>query len=160
MSRYRQYIIERLHYRDSVSFLGIGGATVSVLARRLVDTIGYDFVVIMVGGNDISNGVTIHTLMQGYEFLHERLMARGVRAVAFASVWPRADSHFNRLADTLSESMFRRYGCPKLFGLVFWLWDRRQPMRTRDDRVHLTDHGYQRSVVYCFSICLWLIRNR
>lgn len=148
-----------MQHDDSVTFIGVGGATTASLLRRTHVAETFDMVVLMVGGNEIANGMTATSLIRDYEHLASALFNLGVKEVAITSIWPRANRMFNRTATRVAEQMMSKYDRLRTTGLVFWAWDRRQPMRTCDG-VHLTRHGYMRAVRTVMSLCCWLLRHR
>lgn len=156
LSEFRHRVESRLN-NVVITFIGIGGATTSTLMNRIETARGYDIVCLMVGGNDVSNGISANSLVQSYEELATTLWNLGIRTVVFASMWPRADRSFNRMIGRVSQIMENRYMGHRR--IVFWKWDRRQPMRTYDG-VHLTVHGYKKACVYLVSLLVWVLHHR
>lgn len=120
--------------------------------------IGADVVIIMLGGNDLSNGASTTSLVSEAGRLAEAfLQTHAVQRVIFPSIWPRASAQFNRRANlyfrslsTTLESRNRAISC--------WRWDLRQPWETVDG-VHLTPRGYRKAVVYLCAIIVWAARR-
>lgn len=155
MTEFSHILTSRLE-NTIVTVRGVGGATITSLTARLDQIPTYDAVILMVGGNDLSNGVSLHSIMQSYENLGRRLLSRGIRRVVITSVWPRSNRRFNLDARRLAHWMYERY-----YGdhqLTYWIWDRRQTLRTVDG-VHLHKNGYRRAMGYLMSIAVWVLNR-
>lgn len=155
LSQFRHLIDDRLN-DCTLTFMGIGGATIPTLVNRSDAVVGFHVVCIMIGGNDLANGISLHSVIQGYEYLAQIVINRGVETVLFTSIWPRNNRWFNHTCRRLADIMHDRYLRHRR--IVYWIWDRRQPMALCDG-VHLTIHGYRRGVLYLLSALLWTLRH-
>ena len=141
----------------SVEWLFRGGATVAFAEDNTQQARGHKIVVLMIGGNDLDNGMSPHQLADRVGYLAFRyIRCAHVDAVAVTSIWPRRDRTFNARAREYAEIMESRFhGDPQV---TFWLWDRRQPMRS-EDGVHFTRHGYEVAMTYLMAIIVWVIHH-
>ena len=89
------------HLQDvRVEWLWRGGAGVSFAEEygTRYRARGHRIVILMVGGNDIDNGMSPHQLADrmgrlAYDYAHLR---GGPDCVIIPSLWPRQDGHYNR----------------------------------------------------------------
>lgn len=134
-----------------------GSQGVEFLEENVHAAAGVKIAIILIGGNDLSNGMSARQLADRIGYAAEQMCTEyGADAVAIASIWPRADSVFNRAAMEFAGIMERRFfGDPRV---TFWLWDRRQPFRTYD-RTHLYLHGYYRAMTYLVAVIVWVIHH-
>lgn len=140
-----------------VRWLHRGGAGIHFIESNLHRVIGSKMVVLLIGGNDIANGISPHQLADRVCHIAFRMVKEfGVETVAVTSLWPRADGIYNRRARCYADIMENRlFGDPQV---TFWLWDRRQPWRSCDG-AHLTQHGYKRAMTYLVAVVVWLVNN-
>lgn len=132
-----------------------GGANMSYawqFARR--PYMCYDVVVIMLGGNDISNGEPIPALVN-----EARRVARAfftnhcsVQRVIFPSIWPRYEHQFNVRAQRYFDALKSLEDNHS--NVTCWKWDWRQPWQTIDG-VHLSPQGYEKAIKYLIAIIVW-----
>jgi lysophospholipase L1-like esterase len=151
------HALERLQ-SITVDWAFRGGATTKFAEEQVDKADGHQVVVIMLGGNDLANGMPVDTLVERLHALaYSYLRKPQVKCVVLPSVWPRGDEAFNRKAATLSEQLEIKYrGHPSI---TYWQWDKRQSWRNSDG-VHLLDNGYRRAVRYLSSAILWAIHHR
>lgn len=141
----------------SVEFRGLGGATVATLSNRCQDVIGYHTVVIMVGGNDLSNGWSSSAVSQSLENLATQVRGLGVRRVVLVSIWPRANRRYNDRARTVNLLLMTRYHQNRQ--IIHWQWDTRQPFATYDG-THLLLNGYRRAARYLVAAIVWSLNHQ
>jgi hypothetical protein len=147
------------HLRSArIEWLYRGGASIAFAEENVHRAASHRVIVVMLGGNDIDNGMSPLQLADRAGLLAHELLRQGsdVDAVVITSLWPRQDRHFNARAREYAGIMERRFfGDPQI---TFWLWDRRQPWRTVDG-VHLLRHGYQVAVTYLVAAVVWAIHH-
>ena len=124
--------------------------------RELQQARDFDVVVIMAGGNDLSTGVTLPQFEAAYSNIEYAARRANIKSVVVASIWPREDGHFNRLARRHSEFFSNIWYQHDLF--TFWHWDRRQAFRTYDG-VHLERRGYRKATRYLVAPILWALKH-
>jgi lysophospholipase L1-like esterase len=158
MEEFRTELTRKLAYRGaSVRLMFKGGAHLNFIEDNLEQLRGFDVVVVMAGGNDLSSGASEGYFEALYSRIYRGALRVGVRAVVFTSIWPRQDSRFNSKARSISRRMERKYEDHPY--VVFWQWDRRQTFRTYDG-VHLPVNGYRRAILYLTSPIMWTITHR
>jgi len=153
---YRNLLLQHLA-GVRVDFLDKRGGGVSFVERQIHAAAHYDIVILMVGGNDIDNGMSPTQLADriGYAASH-MVSDHGAGSVMVSSLWPRRNSAFNRRALEFADIMERRHYFDGR--VAFWLWDRRQPWHTYDG-VHLDRHGYQVAMRYLQAQIVWAIHH-
>ena len=147
----------RSRIRDvRIDLLYRGGTGIQFGMNNVTEARAYDIVVIMLGGNDIANGASIHNITRRLEDLANALI-RSVRHVIITSIWPRQNRSFNSTAQQITEYLLQRYRNHR--DITFWTQDRRLSMALIDG-THLRPRAYQRAAMYILSPILWTIRNR
>ena len=152
---YRSWLGEHLR-GVSVRWHWRGGAGIDWAERQVAYASDFQIVVIMVGGNDIDNGMPIYRLADRLGRLAHDIIAAGAEAVVVTSLWPRSNNAYNTRARAFAHIMEQRfYNDPQV---TFWLWDRRQSWRNYDG-VHFTYHGYRQAMRYLISGIIWSINH-
>lgn len=152
-----EYLLPRHLQGIKVEWRHRGGAGIHYIETNIHQVAGIKMVVLVVGGNDISNGISPHQLADRICFVAFKMVREyGVETVAITSLWPRACRVYNNRARRYAEIMEQRlFGDPQV---TFWLWDRRQPWRSCDG-THLSRHGYRRAMTYLVAVVVWLVNN-
>lgn len=158
MVQHRQILDRKNGNNTTVDFIFRGGAHLSFVEDQLKHIAHrYHILIVMAGGNDLSSGALRVHFQAAYDRIANLAFNAGIKVVAIPSLWPRQSGIFNRAVQDHSYVFGDLYrGNPQM---VFWQWDRRQPLRTYDG-VHLFDYGYRRSISYLFSLIRWTIKNR
>lgn len=139
-----------------------GGAGVQWAEEQRFCAMGNSVVILMIGGNDIANGMSPMQLADRLTHLAYEMIDIGTQcphgqlpaAVAICSLWPRSDSVYNAKARQFAAIMERRlHGNSQV---TYWLWDYRQPFHNCDG-VHLTKHGYTQAIKYLVAVIVWFI---
>lgn len=134
-----------------------GGSGVEFVENNSHRAAGHRVVVLMAGGNSLSDGMSPRQLADRMdEAAHRYLDHRDVDCVIITSLWPRVSRRFNAWARQYAAIMERRFMYDPQ--VTFWLWDRRQPWRTSDG-VHLTSRGYRRAITYLVAAVVWAIHH-
>lgn len=135
-----------------------GGAGVAWAEVNRSAVRGCHVVVLMVGGNDLANGLSIGQLADRvHQLAVDMVSSHGVGCVVVTSLWPRRLARYNRQAGDYASLMEQRLSPNG--PVIFWRWDRRQPWSTCDG-VHLTGHGYWRAATYLVAAVVWALSNR
>ena len=140
----------------SVSFSHRGGAGLNFVINNLEQARGFDILVIMAGGNDLTRGAKIPYFQQTYDTIEETARELGVQQVIITSFWPRRAPSYNQMAREHHEYFEDHFIVNGL--MTFWSWDRRQSFRTFDG-VHLEQKGYQKAIKYLIAPILWAIKH-
>ena len=157
MGEFQDILDRKIHHTGAtVEFKYRGGARLSFAEKNLHLARGFDLLIIMIGGNDLSLGAR----QEYFEVCHNRIRDQAkelnIGALIFMSIWPRQNLGYNvalRLLDEkLSADSHRSYGS-------YWRWDRRLPLATYDT-VHLYKKGYKKAITYLAAPILWWLRRR
>ena len=140
----------------SVSFSHRGGAGLNFILNNIEQARGFDILIIMAGGNDLTRGAKIPYFKQTYDTIEEMARELGVKQVIITSFWPRRAPAYNHMAREHHEYFEDHFRTNRL--MTFWNWDRRQAFRTYDG-VHLEQRGYQKAVRYLIAPILWSIKH-
>lgn len=140
-----------------VDWLYQGGAGISYAEQQSHNTRGYRMVILMVGSNDLANGLSPQQLADRVSHWAASIIQQyNVETVVLTSPWPRANKAYNTSLRQYVSIMERRFfGNPEI---TYWLWDRRQPTRTYDG-VHLEQGGYKKAVIYLIAAIIWVINH-
>ena len=139
-----------------VDWIYRGGAGIDFGERCVQDVRGYTLVILMLGGNDIANGMSPHQLMDRIGSLTSIMLQQGPDCIIVPSLWPRQDGIYNNLIRQYADLLESRHFMDP--GVTFWRWDNRQPWRTIDG-VHLLDHGYERATRTLIAMIVWTINH-
>ena len=143
-----RYIIDHKLKWTNVQFIHRGGAQLNFVEENLYRAYGCDILIVMAGGNELE-----HASLGYYETVYERIVQNarenGIQAIVFPSLWPRAQSNYNRKALQVAERMDEKYWLHPY--VISWMWDKRQPMRTIDG-VHLHPSGYKKAMRYLIAL--------
>ena len=157
MSVFSHLLEEKLHRGQMrVDFMFRGGAKLDWVLHNIDEAEGYDILVVMAGGNDLSSGATKHYFDRHYQWLEEQAWRLRLKSVIITSIWPRGDRQYNRMALAHNTYMVHKY-FPNPF-VTFWEWDLRQPFRTVDG-VHLEQKGYKKSMTYLLAPINWVVNH-
>ena len=133
-----------------------GGAGISYAEECLPYIRGYKVIIVMLGGNDIDNGMSPAQLQQRVAWITNEMLKRGPDCVIVPSIWPRQNFFFNNTIRYYADVMERQYfGDPSV---TFWRWDNRQSWKTYDG-VHLPLAGYERAIRTIVSMIVWAINH-
>lgn len=155
MYSHRSLMADHLHQVE-VRWHWRRGAGIEWAEQQTARASGSQIVVLLVGGNDLDNGISPLQLADRIGHLAQRCLDAGAELVAIPSLWPRSCSRYNAAARRYAALMERRfYGHPEI---SFWLWDRRQSWRNQDG-VHFSPHGYRVALRYMVAIAVWLINH-
>ena len=139
-----------------VEFFAKGGAKLHHVLQKLHEARGFDIMVLMVGGNDLSSGAGKHHFERYYDLIAERARRLGIKSVIITSIWPRANREFNRFAYLHNNYMMEKYMNDPF--VTFWIWDSRQPFGTFDG-VHLYEKYYEKAITYLLAPIMWVAKR-
>ena len=150
-----QHILGNHLQEVSVDWLHQGGAGVSFAERNIRRARGYLIVIIMLGGNDIANGMSPEQLADRMNQVANDILDEGPHCVIIPSLWPRQNKIFNNHR-SYADRMEERYFMDPV--ITFWRWDVRQTWSTYDG-VHLERRGYERAVRTIVAMIVWAINH-
>ena len=140
----------------SIEWLHRGGAGITFAETNTHRARGHLLVVLMLGGNDIANGMSPEELSERIRRVVDRLLQEGPHCVIVPSIWPRQDGSFNNQIRKYADIMESRHHSNPV--LTFWRWDNRQSWRTYDG-VHLQQRGYERAIRTLVAMIVWAIHH-
>ena len=82
--------------RISMDWRGRGGAGIRFVEENIEQTSKAKMVILMIGGNDIDNGMPVLKLVDRLEKVAKAILREGLEVVGIASIWPRQDTRFNK----------------------------------------------------------------
>ena len=148
---------DKLHRGQmEIEFFAKGGAKLHHVLQKLHEARGFDIMVLMVGGNDLSSGAGRHHFERYYSLIADRARSLGVQNIIITSIWPRADREFNDIAYLHNDYMMQKYLHHPF--ITFWTWDRRQPFGTFDG-VHLYERHYEKAITYLLAPINWVVNH-
>ena len=145
------------HLQDvRVEWLHRGGAGISLAEQNISRVSHYSLVILMLGGNDLANGMTTQELADRVNRVATEMLQKGPDCIIVPSIWPRWDDAFNVRVRKYADFMDNRHMRDP--GLVFWRYDNRQSWRTYDG-IHLLPKGYERATRTLVSMIVWTIHH-
>ena len=105
------YLLESKLNRGEVEvfFLYREGAKLNHVLDNINAARGYEVLVIMAGGNDLSSGAGRHCYYRYYHCLENQAKQMSINAVVITTLWPRADKFYNRMVYWHNEYMMENY---------------------------------------------------
>ena len=108
LAAHRSQICRRVE-SIQLSFLHREGVGIQYGIDRTEEAQSRDIVIIMLGGNDLANGMSISTVIRQLEDLANGLLRHGAQHVVITAIWTRQNRLFNDRARQVAEQLSETY---------------------------------------------------